>query len=79
MSRAFWLIGANEAVYGKGSTCQSQTLVGPKNRPKSGIVGAIILASGGKGFEMVTAAGRGDRPAQPTECHPRIDPNRKGG
>lgn len=56
-SGGYWLIGANGVVYGLGSTCQDQTLVAPKNRPKSGVVGAINTTNGDEGFEMVTSSG----------------------
>ena len=55
----YWIIGANGAVYARGSTCQDETLVTPKNAPKSKVVGAINLKSeGNEGFEMITASGR---------------------
>lgn len=59
MSGGYWLIAANATIYSLGSTCQDQTLVGPKIVPKKGVVGAVNLAdSSNEGFEMVTSLGR---------------------
>jgi hypothetical protein len=58
-SGGYWLIGANGAVYSEGTTCQGETLVGPKIKPKSGVVGAVNQTTElNEGFTMVTAAGR---------------------
>jgi hypothetical protein len=56
LSGGYWLIGANGAVYGLGSTCQDQSLVAQKDRPRSDVVGAINT-TGDEGFEMVTSSG----------------------
>jgi hypothetical protein len=57
-SGGYWLIGANGAVYSEGTTCQDETLVGPKIKPKSGVVGAVNQTKDfTEGFTMVTAAG----------------------
>ena len=37
----FWLIAANGAVYSVGHTCVDEHLVGPKDAPKEGVVGAV--------------------------------------
>jgi hypothetical protein len=57
-SGGYWLIGADGAVYPKGSTCVDKTLVGPTNAPKSKVVGAVNMTDDHEGFVMVTAAGR---------------------
>jgi hypothetical protein len=58
VSGGYWLIGANGAVFSLGTTCQFETLVAPKNRPSSGVVGAISLSSDlNEGFNMVTKSG----------------------
>ena len=57
-SGGYWLIGANGHVYAEGTTCQDQTLVGPKVKPTSGVVGAIYQRDDtNEGFTMVTALG----------------------
>jgi hypothetical protein len=57
-SGGYWLIGANGAVYSEGTTCQDETLEGPKIEPKSGVVGAVNQKNQyNEGFTMVTAAG----------------------
>jgi hypothetical protein len=54
----YWIIGANGAVYSRGSTCQDETLVAPRGAPKSKVVGATNLKSEfNEGFEMITTAG----------------------
>jgi hypothetical protein len=53
----YWVIGANGAVFSLGTTCQFETLVAPKNRPTSGVVGAISLTNDSEGFDMVTKNG----------------------
>jgi hypothetical protein len=54
----YWLIAANGAVFSKGSTCESETLVGPKVKPTSGVVGVYQSNNGNEGFTMVNAFGR---------------------
>ena len=57
----FWLIAASGAVYSVGHTCVGEHLVGPKDRPKSGVVGAVNPRGefgAAEGFEMVTSSGR---------------------
>jgi hypothetical protein len=57
-SGGYWLIGANGQVYAEGTTCQDETLVGPKVKPTSGVVGAIYERDDtNEGFTMVTALG----------------------
>jgi hypothetical protein len=59
LNGGYWLIGANGAIFGMGSVCRDEKLVGPKVTPTSGVVGAINLTGGfDEGFTMVTAAGR---------------------
>ena len=59
LSGGYWIIGANGAVYSKGSTCQDETLVVPRGAPKSKVIGAINLKGQfNEGFEMITASGR---------------------
>jgi hypothetical protein len=57
-----WLIAANGAVYSVGHTCVDEHLVGPKDAPKEGVVGAVnpvgTLNGAEEGFVMVTSSGR---------------------
>ncbi len=55
-SGGYWLIAANGTVYAKGTTCQFQKLIGPRDPPKSKVVGAVNTTNGDEGFEMVTSA-----------------------
>jgi hypothetical protein len=58
-SGGYWLIGANGKIYAEGKTCSGQTLQGPANGPRSGVIGAINLSDTfDEGFEMVTTLGR---------------------
>ena len=54
----YWLIGANGKVFSEGTTCQDETLRGPRIKPTSGVVGAVNETNDtNEGFTMVTAAG----------------------
>jgi hypothetical protein len=58
-SEGYWLIGANGQIYPEGSTCANKTLVGPADRPTSGVIGAINLKTPSvDGFAMVTKSNR---------------------
>lgn len=58
-SGGYWLIGANGEIYPEGATCPNKTLVGPADRPISGVIGAINLDKRSvDGFDIVTASNR---------------------
>jgi hypothetical protein len=55
----YWLITSTGRVFPFGTVCQNQKLVGPRNAPKSGVVGAINLRSQiDEGFNIVNTKGQ---------------------
>jgi hypothetical protein len=57
-SDGYWIITSNGHFYARGTTCEYDTMIPPKNRPHSGVVGAINLPNYDEGFYMVTSSGR---------------------
>jgi hypothetical protein len=57
LSDGYWLITSTGHHYSIGTTCEFETLVGPKNPPRSGVVGAVNLSGDDEGFNMVTSNG----------------------